>query len=414
MRENCKYVNQYQIAYRLLFQGIMFWILILVWSCKNRDEHTHIPTNKTDELSGLQQPTNRIVFSDVKTIVPRRQLYAPVVKATGIISYDPRLLNTISARFSGRIEKLYVRFNFEKVSKGQRIMDVYSPEILTAQEDLILLLTSSPNDTSIINSSKQKLRLLGLTNEQLLQIEKTKKPINPLPLYSPYSGHIHDIGINNIDDDNENMNIGMNSDMNGSSSSADKIQVNNLPSSQSSSLTTIEGMYLQKGQAVFAVYNTNNVWAVLDIFPADASLIKVGDKVTITAETNPDNIISSHISYIEPVAGQNASSLKARVYLQNSVRLNLKIGTLISAKIETNEIDGMWLPRNAVVNLGQNQVVFLKIENYFVTKFIQTGISNDSMVQIITGLEGTEQVAVNAQFLVDSESFIKTTDDEKK
>lgn len=412
MRENWKYVNQYQIASRFLFQGIIIWILIFLWSCKDNNEHTHIPTNNTNELNGLQQPTNQIVFSDVKTIAPKRQLRSPAVNATGVITYDPRLLNTISSRFSGRIEKLYVRFNFETVSKGQRIMDVYSPEILTAQQDLILLLTNSPNDTSIVNSSKQKLLLLGLTNEQLLQIEKTKKSINPLPVYSPYSGHIHDIGINNIDVD-ESMNTGMNSEMNFSFSSAGKIEVNNLPSSQSSSLSTIEGMYVQKGQPVFAVYNTDNVWAVLDIFPADASLIGVGNRVSISAESNPNAIIRSVVSYIEPVAGQNTSSLKARVYLQNSATVNLKIGTLISAHIETSEINGMWLPRNAVVNLGQNQVVFLKSKNYFETKIIRTGITIDSIVQIISGLDGAEQVAVNAQFLVDSESFIKTTDDEK-
>ena len=386
----------------------------LISSCNNRDEHKHIPTNKTSELDGLAQPANQTVFSEIKTISPSQQTITPILNATGVISYDSRLLNNISARFSGRIEKLYVRFNFENISKGQRIMDIYSPDILTAQQNLIYLLNNPPNDIELINSSKQKLQLLGLTAEQLKQIETNKKPINPLPIYSPYNGHIHDIGISNGVASSSSSNNGMGSNMNNSATSSSQTQIENLPSSQTAALTIKEGMYVQSGQPIFAVYNIDQVWAMLNIFPQDAALIKVGDKVSITAETNPTNVITSIINYIEPIVGQNASVIKARVYLQNAENLHLKIGTLLSAKITSTKINGLWLPRNAVVNLGQKQIVFLKTENHFVTKIIQTGIVTDSLIQIISGLKGNETIAVNAQFMVDSESFIQTGDNEKK
>lgn len=400
------------MSLHLMFTGVVIGSLIS--SCNSRDEHKHISTNKTSELDGLAQPTNQTVFSEVKTITPIQHSITPILNATGVVSYDPRLLNNISARYSGRIEKLYVRFNFENVTKGQRIMDIYSPEILTAQQNLIFLLNKSSSDIALINSSKQKLQLLGLTNEQLKQIETTRQPVNPIPVYSPYNGHIHDIGINSgVASASSPTSSGMNSGMNSSTTST-QIQIENLPSSQTSSLSIKEGMYIESGQPIFAVYNTNQVWAVLNIFPQDAALIKTGDKVSITAETNPAHIISSTINYIEPVAGQNASAIKARVYLQNAENLHLKIGTLLSAKITSREINGIWLPRNAVVNLGQKQIVFLKSEDYFITKTIQTGIVTDSLVQIISGLKGNESVAANAQFMVDSESFIQTGDDEQK
>ncbi len=387
--------------------------VLLISSCSSRDKHKHIPTNNTSEVDGLAQPANQTVFSGVKTISPSQQSITPILNATGVISYDPTLLNSISARFSGRIEKLYVRFNFENVSKGQRIMDIYSPEILTAQQGLIFLLNNSSGDVALIKSSTQKLQLLGLTPEQLKQIETTKKPINPLPVYSPYSGHIHDIGISN-GVASASMNSGMSSGMNSSPQASPAVQIENLPSSQTAALSIKEGMYVQSGQPIFAIYNINQVWAMLNIFPQDAALIKVGDKVSITAETNPTNIISATINYIEPVAGQNAAAIKARVYLQNAENLHLKIGTLLSAKITSTGINGLWLPRNAVVNLGQKQIVFLKKENHFIAKNIQSGIVTDSLVQIISGLQDNEQVAANAQFMVDSESFIQTEDNEKK
>lgn len=419
MKRKWKYANQppignwqpaigmRQFAYCLL--------LIVSCSCSSRNDHKHIPINEESELGGLTQPANQTVFSEIKTISPKQLSITPILSASGVISYDPRLINNISARFGGRIEKLYVRFNFESVSKDQRILDIYSPEILTEQQNLIFLFNNSPNDISLINSAKQKLQLLGLTDEQLKQIETAKQPINPLPVYSPYSGHIHDIGISSgTTSASSSMSSGMISDQNASAQATLPVQIENLPSSQTSSLSIREGMYLQSGQPIFAVYNTNQVWAVLYIFPQDAALIRIGDKVSITAETNPTNVISTTINYIEPVAGQNASAIKARVYLQNSKKHDLAIGTLLTAKITSTEVKGMWLPRNAVINLGQNQIVFLKTEDYFITKAIKTGIVNDSLVQILSGLKGSEQVAANAQFLVDSESFIQTGINEQK
>lgn len=392
-----------------IFIGIISACLII--SCNGTDKHKHISADKKTELDGLVEPTNKTVFSNVKTITPTNYKYNPVINATGVITYDPRLQNTISARFNGRIEKLYVRFNFEKVSKGQRIMDIYSPEIVTEQLHFILLLNSTKIDTSLLNAAKEKLQLLGLTGEQIKQIKVTLKPINPLPVFSAYSGHIHDIGISSGVVSEDKADNGMNG-MGGNNDQPGQIQKINLPASQSSALTIKEGMYIQKGQGIFSVYNTNQVWAVLNIFPSDASMIKIGDKVTISSETNLTQDINSTISYIEPVSGQGASSIQARVYLPNTQGLDFKIGSLLSAKIMTNAIAGLWLPRNSVVNLGQSKVVFLKTDGYFKTKSVQTGMMTDSLIQITYGLQGNEEVAVNAQFLVDSESFINTTDDE--
>ena len=104
-------------------------ICIFIISCNNSNQSKHIESNQKVELDGLSQPSNQTVFSDVKIISPIHKSIKHKINAIGLISYDPSSLNTISARFSGRIEKLYVRFNFQDVHKGQRIMDIYSPEI---------------------------------------------------------------------------------------------------------------------------------------------------------------------------------------------------------------------------------------------------------------------------------------------
>src|ERR1017187_7313288 len=125
-------------------------------------------------------------------------------------------------------------------------MDVYSPEILTAQQNLIYLLNNSASDILLVNSSKQKLQLLGLTDEQIKQIETTKQPINPLPVYCLYNGHIHDMGSSNgVASSSSSMSNGMGSMTNSSSSKTTQEQIKNLPSSQTSAQTYKEEMYVQ-------------------------------------------------------------------------------------------------------------------------------------------------------------------------
>ena len=111
--------SSFQLVYCLL--PIVYCLLA---SCNSKVEQKHIKT-KTADLDGLVQPANQTVFSDVKTILPIQKIITPVLNATGVMSYDPSSLNTISARFSGRIEKLYLRFNFQKISKPQCFYTYY-------------------------------------------------------------------------------------------------------------------------------------------------------------------------------------------------------------------------------------------------------------------------------------------------
>ncbi len=385
-------------------------ILFSLSSCSNSEEHKHISDSHLTEIDGLTKPSNQIVVSDINTVLPLKRSINPLITVTGEISYDPRLNNNISSRYSGRIEKMYVRFNFEKVVKGQRIMDLYSPDILTAQQNYLFVLINSPADEVLISSTKQKLILLGVTEEQIKLIRSSLRPINPLPVYSPYSGHIHDIGVSeNSTIKSPEMGGAMNS--NYSAESDRKFSNENIPASQSSSLSLKEGMYIQNGQTLFSVFNTSRIWAILNIFPGDAELIRIGDKVTLTTETNASADITSTISYIEPVASANAAFIKARVYIDNTPQMDLTVGTLITGKITVQKKEGMWLPRNAVVNLGQKQIVFLKKENHFITHTIITGRQTDSLTEVISGLQYNDLVAFNAQYMVDSESFIQSSDE---
>ncbi len=340
------------------------------------------------DLSTLIRPTNGYVISSIPVITLESNFESIIIEALGAVTYDTRQVGTISARVAGRIEKLYVRFRYQKVVVGQKIMDIYSPELLTAQQNLLFLLKNDAANTSFINTAKEKLLLLGMSNEQLQQVIKTQKPSFTISVYSKYSGHIHD---------------GAGSMTNGN---------NNKPGAMkdiavvTDELSLKEGMYIQKGQRILSVYNPSRVWALLSIYADNQGLIKKGDAVMLTAETAPEKSFSGRVDFIEPFFRKENKTVSLRVYLDNS-KLQLPIGSQVTARIFSNPKNAAWLPNESIVSLGLDKVVFVKAPEGFMPHIVATGFTNNGKTQILDGLAITDSVAQNAQFLMDSESFIK-------
>lgn len=411
MKNNSKYDKQVWsrnvIIFRLAF--IILLPFILIASCKNKEQQ-HVASNKIVELDGLTQSVDRVVFSDVKVIIPGIRSESISTMVNGIIKYNPTLQRNISIRFSGRIERLYISHNYEEVKKGQRIMDIYSPDIISEQENLIQIISSESAGNSLQIASEKKLELLGVTINQIKSIITTKKVINPLPIYSDFTGIILDKENNGGMNVSEKSKDGSESGMN-KQNTTQKIQSENVLTTNSSGLTLKEGMYIQKDQSILAIYNTDVVWAVLNVFPIDANNVRVGDKAILFSEIDSAKKINLAINYIEPVLGKNISSIEARVYVDNK-KHQLKIGSLVSAKIYSTSVKGMWLPKSSVIDLGKDQIVFKKEGDKFVTKTVKVGIRSDSYVQIVSGINEKDSVALIAQYLVDSESFINKSSDE--
>jgi Cu(I)/Ag(I) efflux system membrane fusion protein len=171
-------------------------------------------------------------------------------------------------------------------------------------------------------------------------------------------------------------------------------------------LSVKEGMYIQKGQNIFQLYDVKSSWALLNIYPEYLSLVKKGDAVRIIPETAADKDFRAQIDFIEPVYRKENKTLAARVYFNNS-QLQIPIGSQVKAIIFTSNKEANWLPKEAVLSLGIDKVVFLKEPGGFKAHRVQTGLAYENLIQIISGLNANDSVAVNAQFLTDSESFIK-------
>ncbi|WP_052495971.1 HlyD family efflux transporter periplasmic adaptor subunit [Pedobacter lusitanus] len=343
-------------------------------------------------LNTVLEPVSSSVITSVRVIRPEQKLSPVQIEGEGYLDFDSRTFNNIAARFSGRIERLYIKYVFQEIHKGERIFDIYSPEMLTAQQDLLYVVKNSSGDTGLINAAKQKLLLLGMTSSQINQVLKSGKTFYSLPVYSPYDGHVHDMP---------------HSQLAGTTNSKPESGiVNNSP------LNVREGMYVAKGQNMFNVVNPHHLWAIIKIDPSSVTQLKLNQKVKITMPDLPDKKISGKVNFIEPVLQGGDKRTSIRVYIDN-MQHDLKVNSIVHAVIETGTTNGIWLPASAVLDLGQHKIVWVKRGNSYRVQQVSAGIQTGGQVNITKGISTTDTLAADAHYLLDSEGFIKIENHEK-
>jgi len=345
---------------------------------------TAAPKVKGIALEDLLRPTDGFVLSSVALTTLHRDTVRPELEVLGTVGYDTRLQHTIAARVSGRIEKLYVRYRYQHVHRGQRIMDLYSPELATGEQEYLYLVKNDPGNAAMIAAARQRLVLLGVSEAQLAEAIRTGTASATLGVHSPYMGHIHEAG-NTMPAGSLGVAVG---------------------GGMTEDLPVKEGMYVEKGQPVFQVFNMDRSWVLLRLFPGREALVRKGDPVKVVPETAPDKAFAGRVDLVEPLYREGERSLTVRVYFDNRTR-DIPIGSAVKATIRTGAVAGNWLPKESVLSLGMDKVVFLHEDGGFRAHKVTTGITGMDRVQILSGLTADDSVAANAQFLMDSEDFIK-------
>ena len=341
-------------------------------------------------LERVLKPVNNSVLASVKTTKPVFKKMSLDVEADGTVDYDNRTQGSISSLYSGRIEKLYVRSNYQQVYKGQKVFEIYSPELVTAQENLIYILNNSAGEETLIESAKQKLKLLGFSDSMLSHLIKTKKVLMAVPVYSNYEGLVY------VETEKPKSSEGM---------------MSSMSTENNSQLSVKEGKYVMMGETVFNLIDINRLAVILQIKQDDISKVSTGQKTEIQFD-NDTNSVKGKIDFIEPTFQEGKKSLSARVYIENK-KHNHKIGSLVRAKIKGEEFEALWIPVSALMDLGKEKKVWLKKGGVFIAKKVEAGARAEGMIEISDGLTEESEIAIEAHYLTDSEGFIKTNEDEK-
>lgn len=391
--------------------------LLLMSSCNRNKQHAHQQhgahqdpgaVNIDSGLSHLLKPSNEQVVSSLPVIKAEYGTKIFTEEAQGIISYDARSQNSISSRVSGRIERLLIRYNYQPVSKGQLIMEIYSPDLAAAQQEL-LFLQRSETDHTLVEKAKQRLMLLGMSARAINQVLKTGKVNYRIPVYSNFNGYVLEKSaaaasiLSSQRSPGEAVAAGDGMGGMGGASSGTAATPATATAPVNSPVMLREGQYVSAGQSLFSVYDPGRLVAEFSFKPALASLVKKGDKIVFYKTADKSTAQTVTIGLIQPLFKDAENFTIARVYLNEP---GFRVGELLTARVPVLLPASWWLPEKALVSLGNQKVVFKKEGNVMIPKMVKTGITLAGMVQVKQDISNWE-LSSNAAYLVDSESFIR-------
>ncbi len=327
---------------------------------------------KVCEQTGQEQPhapgtvriSSRIQQMEgvtLATVTTRDLVFS--VRNDAIITYDETRLKDINIRFSGWIQKLYADFTGMMVRKGQPLFTIYSPELVSAEQEYLLVAGNpySAGSTALVHAAEQKLRLWNITGAQIQEIRKAGKAPDTLPYCAPFTGYIIRKHV-------------------------------------------VQGQHVTAGQTLFELADLSHVWAMVDIYENQVPFVHIGQQVSIRLQAFPGQVFQGRIDYIYPYLDNETRTVKARVVLPNPGNA-IKPDMFGSAVIRDNIGTKLAVPSDAVMNTGTRQVVFVdRGDGYFEPHTVQLGEHADRYYVVLSGLDAGDRVVTNPVFLIDAES----------
>lgn len=378
---------------------------MLFLRCTKREHKGHAMVMDTTAASGerlldVAASVNRFVISNQSTVKPIFSEGQSAIPANGYISEDIRRNLKVSTRISGRIERLFILFNYQYVKKGERIMDIYSPDLNTYLEEYLFL--QKKGDSSLLKTAKQKLLLLGVRESQLIRLQNQDSVGLTISVLSPSEGYI-------IFENTPTLIQGSTaqaSDKMGGMATESK-----AASPYASGGRIREGSYVNEGETLFHVNDFKEVWAILSFRVNDQSSIKKDLTLTLHSELLPMDTLRGNIDFIEPRYETGQTFLQARVYLKNP-HLDLKPNSILSAEVFPSSVQRLILPQSSIVHLGKQSVAWVKTgqtaqgNSIFEARLVSLGVELNGFVEITSGIDTKDEVARDAGYLMDSQSLV--------
>lgn len=357
-----------------------------------------------EELVQTVSP-NKQVLSRQATVKLQTANEAQSIKAQGYIDYDRNRNQNVSARFGGRIEKLFVKYNLKFVNKGDKILELYSPELNTIQEQHLFLLKTETEKT-LLEQSREKLKLLGITEQQISTLENKGTFAQSISVYSPASGYIF---FNSETQPNTGAEATQQTSMNSMSMSAN---TSVIQTSGSAGVQIREGMYVNKGETLFSINDLQTVWAIISVSSEYHSSFQPNKQINIVSELFSAQILKGKILLTEKTfEDKQQRFVRVRIELPNPKAL-LKLNSLVTAEFPLASKTGFQVPTSAVYRTGMNAFVWVKTgttkngTGIFEIRKVTTGATSNETITILNGLAPDEEIALHAGALTDSETFL--------
>ncbi len=330
-------------------------------------------SSSSDGHDHSAMPTIGVTYAAVTTGPLVRE-----VRAVAQVTFDERRVKSISPKIDGWVEKLYVDFTGQSVRAGDPLLTIYSPMLVTAQEELLLAkrLTEQVSGgtpdairgaADLLASSRRRLAYWDISEAEIARIERTGEVRKSLTITSPASGVVVEKNV-------------------------------------------ISGQRIMSGEALYRVADLSTIWLEGEIFERDLAAVRVGQMATAQFESMPGEHRTGRITYVYPILNPDTRTARVRIELANP-GLAIKPGMYATLRIDGSGRDGAVLsvPRSALLATGDRNLVFLKSGNGLLEPHeVVPGFANDDRVEILSGLALGDTVVASATFLVDAESNLGT------
>lgn len=332
--------------------------------------------NAPDMQGHVTLSPSQMVMANVATVTVESASLDKEISAVGIVQYDQSRQARVTAWVAGRIDRLYVNTVGAYVSRGRPVAEVYSPDLVSAQQEYLLALKSreqlrdspiqaiSQGGDGLVSSARQRLKLLGVKDYQIRALERSGQPNIRLSIYTPLSGVV-----------------------------IEKI--------------ALQGQYINVGEPLFNIADLSSVWVEAEVYEADFPSIKIGQKAIITSQSFPGRTFSGKVSFIYPFLDPKTRTVKVRVQIANP-GLKLKPDMFVNVSLRAPLGEALVVPVTAVMDTGRNKVAWVETRpGMFEPRDVRVGARVGDRLQILSGLVRGDKVAASGGYLIDSEAQLK-------
>ncbi|KXK01863.1 MAG: Cation efflux system protein CusB [Nitrospirae bacterium] len=336
------------------------------------------PAVLTSEVPGIVTvPVERLQMIGVKYQPVTRRPLEKLIRTVGRVAVDERKLATVTIKFHGWIEDLFVSALGDHVKRGQQLFTIYSPDLVASQEEYLLALQGQKQlggsefpevargSRDLLEATKRRFQLWDITEDHLRELERTGTVMKALPIHSPITGTV-------IRKD------------------------------------ALAGAHVDPGEELYTIADLSHLWILADIYEYELSFVKVGQQAAVTLSYDPGTVLSGQVSFIYPTLDPKTRTAKVRFELDNREE---KLKPDMYANVELGVELGMRLaiPQAAIIESGEKQIVFLHLgEGRLEPRLIKTGVKTGDWSEVLDGLKEGEHIVTSANFLIDSESRLKS------
>jgi membrane fusion protein, copper/silver efflux system len=340
---------------------------------------SQVTADKPAVLPVITLSQDKVQLIGVRTAVADLRSLDKRIRTVGKVEPDETRLAFVNTKISGWVKKLFVDYTGKQVEKGQPLLSIYSPDLVTAQEEYLIALRSASHAghetgglpeaessrNELVESAKRRLQLWDITDKQIADFVKTGKPKTEMVIEAPQGGIVLEKMV-------------------------------------------LDGSYITPGMNLYKIVDLSSIWIMADIYEYEVPMVKLGQTARVTLPYQSGGALHATVNYVSPTLDPVSRTVKVRLAMKTPGRL-LKLEMFANVEIAVSSGPRLAVPREAVIDSGMRQIVYVeKKTGVYEQRTVTLGVRGDDYVEVLKGIDQGERVVTSGNFLIDSESQLRS------